>query len=101
MSLRPKRFSEVFPDECSHLVDALQKTTNHELILCGKCNEPIPTQSREHPTQFCPKCGTGVEKDYKNRNHKSCPNCHLTNENDSLFCRVCGSKLDNNPKTGY
>ena len=103
MDSKPKRFSEVHPNESTHLVDALIKTTNHELLCCGKCHEPIPTQSRNETTYFCTKCGTGIDwSDTFSKNYKSCPNCHLSNNIVDQFCRVCGTALDENQeKKGF
>ena len=101
-SVKPKRFSEVYPNESTHLVDALLKTTNHELFYCGKCDEPIPTQDIEGAPKFCTKCGSKIDwSDRYPKYYRSCPECCTTHRFENQFCRFCGIKLDEPKKERF
>ncbi|MDE1844847.1 MAG: hypothetical protein KGI10_05905 [Thaumarchaeota archaeon] len=95
-SIKPKRFSEVYPRESVALVDALIKTTNHELFYCGKCQEPINTSDKTYPPKFCTKCGIEIDwSERYNDRRKSCSKCFIGHNFEDNYCRVCGSELKN------
>lgn len=100
MGIKPKLFSEVYQNDSAALADALAKVTNHELFVCGKCNEPIHMNMRNSlPSwsggiKFCTKCGTEIDwSDRYAKFWKSCPKCHTPHEAEDLFCITCGVEL--------
>ncbi|QUC65022.1 hypothetical protein NsoK4_01735 [Nitrosopumilus sp. K4] len=102
MSVKPKHFSEIFQDAPS-LAKAITKVSNHELIACGKCNEPIriirEQEHIQHPTwddivvKFCTKCGTEIDWSKSENNQKECKKCSLNFDVNESFCIHCGDTL--------
>lgn len=108
MSVKPKHFSEIYQD-ASSLAKGITKVSNHELLACGKCNEPIRTLREQETStrisgyvvKFCTKCGSEIDWsevridwDEDRKKIKYCDECSLSFNDEESFCVHCGQPLE-------
>jgi hypothetical protein len=94
VALKPKRLSELVPNNFGTLGDIVIKALDKMPYYCRKCNAYISREKGKTTPKFCGKCGTEIDwGDLFTKTVRVCPTCKKESKDADTYCIFDGTEL--------